>query len=163
MKVHTTRFGVIDVDEASVIEFPEGIIGFKQETLYVMMDHSKGPYRWLQAVTEPGLAFVIINPSLIVENYYIHLRDEDLTVLGFADSAAMKEDLAVAVILNFSGLEPSANLLAPLVFNAEKRFGCQVVLHSSGYSTRHKLSLTPKKEPAKIQSKADKREVSATP
>ena len=144
VKIHTTRFGELEVDQSSIIEFPHNIIGFSSESMFVIFDHHSGPYRWLQSITNPSLAFVIINPTLILKDYYINLRDEDLAILKLTAPDAIDVDLAIAVILNFSTVQPTANLLAPLCFNVDKRLGCQVVLHNSGYSTSHKITFKNK-------------------
>jgi flagellar assembly factor FliW len=43
-------------------------------------------------------------------------------------------------------LKMTANLIGPLVIHPERRFGMQVVLHDSGYTTRQRLIPDPAAE-----------------
>ena len=63
--VDTTRFGAIDIEESSVIEFPEGLLGFGDCKRYVLLDHpgGNGLFEWLQSVERPELAFCVIDPA----------------------------------------------------------------------------------------------------
>lgn len=39
LKVQTSRFGEIEVDNADVITLPEGLVGFPELARYVLLDH----------------------------------------------------------------------------------------------------------------------------
>lgn len=138
VKVETTRFGEVEVEEEVLLRFPNGIIGFEGLDSFVMLEGPEGtPLKWLQSTNEPAIAFVIADPSTIVPGYVVRVNGEDLDPLELDTP----EDAAVAVIITVPGeLEKATcNLLAPVVFNVEKRLGIQVVLDGD-YPIRHPLA-----------------------
>ena len=65
MKINTTRFGTIDVNEDQVITLAEGMLGFSECSRYVMMDDEIGePFMWMQSLDVPSLACVVIDPAM---------------------------------------------------------------------------------------------------
>ncbi len=60
MKANTTRFGVLEVDDSSIIRMPKGPLGFEEQTQYILIQHREDTnFRWLQSLEEPSLAFVV--------------------------------------------------------------------------------------------------------
>ena len=139
MKFSTTRFGGLEVDDRSVLTFPSGILGFPDWTRYVILDHdTDAPFKWLQCVEQPNLAFVIIDPVLFKPDYRIQLGAEALAEI---QAAPDQQDLTIAVILTIPSDDPNritGNLRGPLVMNPHSRFCKQVVL-SEDCPTRYPL------------------------
>jgi flagellar assembly factor FliW len=138
MKVVTSRFGEIDVPEDTAITFPEGIVGFKDCTRFVMFDcGDDGVFKWLQSVDRPEIAFVICEAHLIVPEYRAMVGRKELRVLNLDDPA----DAVVCLILCIppDPKEMTANLLGPIVFNSEERLGMQLVLVNPEYSTKYRV------------------------
>ena len=74
MKVETTRFGKVTFDESGIILFPEGIPGFTDQKRYVLLEVSEyAPLKWLQSIDEAWLAFVIVDPLDLLDEYNIHI------------------------------------------------------------------------------------------
>ncbi len=75
MKIQSTRFGEIECDEADLIAFPEGVLGFPEDSRYVLLDPDGGasPFKWLQSATSPELAFVVIDAAFLKADYRISL------------------------------------------------------------------------------------------
>ena len=70
MKISTTRFGDISIDEARVIQMREGMLGFEQLKRYVLLMHDeKIPFWWLQSVKDGSVAFVVINAFAVKPDY----------------------------------------------------------------------------------------------
>jgi len=70
VKIETTRFGEIEIDEGKILFFTTGILGFPQAKRYVLIPHRENsPFMWLQAVDVPELAFVVIMPRLFFPEY----------------------------------------------------------------------------------------------
>lgn len=70
MKCQSTRFGTFEVSDDTLLVFPSGILGFPDWTKYVLLDHdTDAPFKWLQCVEEPQLAFVILDPALFKPDY----------------------------------------------------------------------------------------------
>lgn len=136
MKVKTSRFGEVAVDDSAVISFPDGVLGFSESRSFVIFDGPEGtPFKWLQAVDNPGLAFVICDPFLFKKDYQPSLPEAELAPLGIEKP----EDLVVCVILSIPS-DPwgmTANLLGPLVFNATRKVGRQVVLTGTEYPVKY--------------------------
>ena len=37
MKLETTRFGTLDIEEKQILEFPDGLYGFEKETRFTLL------------------------------------------------------------------------------------------------------------------------------
>lgn len=138
MKCQSTRFGTLDVNDESLLVFPSGILGFPDWTKYVMLDHdTDAPFKWLQCVEEPQLAFVILDPAYFKPDYRITVTTDALIEIQKKDD----DELSVATILTIPSDDPSAvtaNLRGPLVMNHRTRLCKQLVL-SEDLPTRYPL------------------------
>ncbi len=136
MKVQTTRFGEIDVDDAQVITLTSGLLGFEEVTEYCLIPHAPdSPFRWLQVVTIPELAFVVINPYEFFADYDITVPAADAGRIGLRDP----NEAAVLTLVTIREREMTTNLVGPIVVNTHARLAAQVVLADSPYSVRHAL------------------------
>ena len=78
MNIDTTRFGAIEIAEESIVRMPEGMLGFKSATRFVLLeDRPDTAFKWLQAVDDPALAFIVVNPMEFFPYYEIELSDEE--------------------------------------------------------------------------------------
>lgn len=135
MKVETSRFGIIEVGDDSVIEFPWGIPGFESIKRYVLLEHKEGPFQWLQAVDEPTLAFVVCLPEVIGISYEI--PPSSLEPI----SASTREDV---VILNLISFDREKNVIrfhlrSPLLFNIHQKKGYQWTMDKDDVKTYIRL------------------------
>ena len=136
MEVRTTRFGVIDIAEDRVITFEKGLLGFPQHRQYCLLEPGEDAcFFWLQSVDDPELAFVVTDPSLFVPEYAVHIRPEQMEVLGLKDLG----DAQVFVIVNKIDQTLTGNLQGPLVLNTLTCVGEQMVLAEKKWTTRHPL------------------------
>jgi flagellar assembly factor FliW len=139
LSIETTRFDTVTVDETMVIEFVSPVFGFEQITQYVVLDHAEdSPFRWLQAVTDPTLAFVVTNPKFFGINYEFAISEEVAAQLELTAS----EEAMVLTIVNIPQEDPgkmTANLLGPIVINQPKMKAMQIVLNDSEFSTKTRL------------------------
>lgn len=136
MKVRTTRFGELEVDEEAIIRFPEGIPGFAEMKRFVLVPHpGGGPFMWLQSADSPELAFAVLEPSTFRPDYEVVLGAEEAAAIELTDEA----DALVLVITGFGkdGAAVTANLAAPLVINRRARLGKQFILEREDYGLRH--------------------------
>jgi len=138
MKYTSTRLGTFDIKEESVLTFPSGILGFPESRRYVILDHdTAAPFKWLQSLDEPALAFVIIDPDLVLTSYRVEVSPEAMAEV----QAHAEEELSTAVILTIPSDDPThitANLRGPLLLNPRSKLCKQVVL-SDEVPTRHPL------------------------
>lgn len=141
MKIPTTRFGAIDVADDEILSFPEGLLGFPALRKFALIPNPKGgPFLWLQAAEDPGVAFVVVDPVEFFSDYKVSVRSDDVASIRLADAAEGR----VVVILTVPGdpREITANLQGPIVLNIKERLGRQVVLAEPGLTTRHKLMVS---------------------
>jgi flagellar assembly factor FliW len=137
VNILTTRFGLIQACEADVFFVPEGLLGFRSFTQYVLVpDPVVTGLAWLQSLTAPELAFGLVAPPLALSDYQIELRQGDRAALELDD----ERTALIYVILNRAeGGGLTVNLQGPLVFNPIRRLGRQLVLTSSRYPVRYPL------------------------
>ncbi len=136
MIVHTSRFGVVEVDADRVIRFARGILGFPKYKEYVLIQpEPDSTFYWLQSVEAADLAFVVTDPLLFVPDYQVPLREETRQDLGLSDLG----EASVLVIVNKVGDLLTANLQGPLVIHATSRAAAQVVISEKKYQTRHPI------------------------
>lgn len=139
MKVETTRFGVVEVDESTLITMPSGPLGFEDSTRFCLIQNRTGAsFRWLQSIEDPGLAFVVVDPSEYFDDYEIEIGESDVQKLQLNS----EEDALVLSILTIrdNGQTVSANLAAPIVVNSKNLTGAQIVLQDERYTARHSLA-----------------------
>jgi flagellar assembly factor FliW len=139
MILSTKNFGDIEIDEDKIISFPEGIPGFEDENKFVIISNpdEENPFHWLQSVNTPGLAFVIINPFLILKDYSLELPSSavEKLELGSEDDAAVYSIAVVPEKIE----NITINLLGPIVINWKKKIGGQVILDDEKYSTKYRV------------------------
>lgn len=131
MHIQTSRFGILEVSEDTLLTFPAGLVGFPGYRRYVMLDPPEdADYQWFQSVDEPSLAFVIMDVHLFQPNFSTNLSEEGLTELEMnpTDSISI---MAVVTIPSGQPDQATANLRAPLVVNGRTRQGKQLILHES--------------------------------
>lgn len=137
MVLQTKHFGEIEINEQSILRFDAGLPGFELLNDFVLIDSEDeaSPFKWLQCVNEPQMAFAVANPFMIVKDYDFELNDEEAERLGIEKS----EEAAVYVIVVVpEELEKmSMNLKAPLIINSRNKKGAQIVLDTDKYTVRH--------------------------
>jgi len=136
MKVETTRFGQIEVDENRLIKFSSGLLGFPDDHDYALVQtNNEGNFFWLQSIDQPEVAFVVCDPLLFLPDYQVPVKPEDLVKIDLKNM----DDVQVLIIVNKIGRTLTGNLQGPLVINVGNRHGRQLVLSEKKYSTRHPL------------------------
>lgn len=136
MRVETARFGPLEVDEAGIFHFPMGLLGFARHKRFVIVDHGDdSPFKWLQSVEDPDLAFIVSDPLFFRRDYHISARRSELSVI----EPGREEELVVSVIMTVpqNPQDMSANLLAPLIFNMANRKAMQHVLTDQSYPVKY--------------------------
>lgn len=141
MQIHSHRFGALEIESREVIRFPDGIIGFPSEHEYVLLrKNSRAAIGWLQATTNPSLAFPVVSiDSLFLDTEYFEALADACAHRGFGP---LGEDLAVmAIICALADGPASVNLLAPVVVKPSARTGAQIFLLKGDYSIHEPLRL----------------------
>ena len=145
MKVQTTRFGEIEVSEKSILRIPDGMIGFEQCKEFVLLEYPNDTQlRWLQAIGEPSLAFIVVNPLEVVADYEVQMPDEEAATLGLTDAADAV--ILTTVTINAEDGQVTTNLLGPIVVNQVNLLAKQIVLQDGRYGTKYMIGQKPRAE-----------------
>ena len=139
MRISTTRFGDITIDESRVIQMKGGILGFEHLKKYVLlMQDEKTPFWWFQSVEDGSVAFVVINSFAIKPDYEPVVSDDEVKLLEIASP----EDAVLfsVVTIRSDPFMVTTNLRAPIVINAKKMLAKQVVLVDLDYSVQHPIT-----------------------
>jgi flagellar assembly factor FliW len=140
IRIHTTRFGDLEVNPLDIVTLPEGILGFDSLKKFFIVDPSDDTMiLWLQSTERAEIAFPILEPKVFKPDYKVRLSASELRSLKL-DSVAKKETL-VYCILTIPGdvTSMTANLKAPVVINTAVQMGRQVVLQENEYSVKFSI------------------------
>lgn len=119
-------------EDGILISFPKGLLGFPQLTSFRLFEPSDGyPLKFLQAVEQPEISFVCMDPAGLKPDYTVPLGDSEAEELAL-------EELTDALILTIVVIpeDPrrmTTNLAGPLVVNTRTRIGLQVALASDRF------------------------------
>jgi flagellar assembly factor FliW len=138
MLIKTVNFGDLEIPEDKIIDFNEGLPGFPQIRKFAVLEFEDvKPFQYLQALGDPPVALLIINPFLIDPSYEFQLSAMDMEEIQSAEPGGVVI-YAVATIPD-NPEEATLNLMAPIVINEKVRRGKQVVLLDTKYTIRHPL------------------------
>lgn len=138
MEITTTRFGRLSVPEEEILHFKPGILGFERLVRYVLLEDEGGsPFRFLQALDDPDVAFVLVDPRWFRPDYQVAVPRSVLP----PEVAGQPEEAEVFAIVTVRDdpLATTANLKAPIFLHRRARWGTQLVLVDTQYSTRHNI------------------------
>ncbi len=136
MLLKTRLFGEIKVEEEEVINFTKPILGFDDCTQYILVEkESIFPTFWLQSVNNPGLAFPVISPFFISEDYSIKLQTHDLDDIRMKDINDILVMTLMVVPQSMSSIR--TNLRAPIIYNPVNKVAKQLVLHDDKYPVHY--------------------------
>ena len=75
MKINTSRFYAIEVDEKDIIEFRQGIPAFEHLKRYIIISlEDDTHFYWLQSIDDGDIAFILADPLIlqqIMNQYYL--------------------------------------------------------------------------------------------
>ena len=137
MKLSTKHFGEMEIDEKGIIDFPEGVPGFGNTRRYIFINNEEegSPFKWMQCVDLPELAFAVVDPFAIKKDYDIEINDDVIDKLRIEKAEDALVYSIVVVPEDISKI--SMNLKAPVIINSSNKMGAQVVLDTDRYSVRH--------------------------
>jgi flagellar assembly factor FliW len=153
MLINTTRFGTIEVKEDSVLSMPAGMLGFESCRRFILLQDEPGTaFKWLQAMDDPSVAFILVNPTDFFPNYEVELTDNEAEALEIetADEAVM----FTTVSIDKSDGTITTNLAGPIVMNLRTLQARQVVLQNDRYLTRHVIGERVSKDASQELAKA---------
>jgi len=141
LKIKTTRFGTITIEEEKIISMPFGMLGFPDVKRFVILQHKKdSPFFWYQSVNDPMLAFVIMSPFLFKPDYNVDV--ENVLMEMSWNEKEKQNNLELYVVVNIPKGAPdkmTANLIGPILINNKIHQAVQMVISDSPYT--HKFPL----------------------
>ncbi|MBR5964644.1 MAG: flagellar assembly protein FliW [Treponema sp.] len=137
MDVRTKSGTTIQVQGKDLLEIPEGLFGFEEYKNYAIYESEFPPFMWMQSTDESSLAFLIVDPFLVAEDYELDVDDKALAKIGISNPA---EVCVMAIVTIPAGGTPvTANLQGPLVINRSNNKAMQVILNSNKWTTKHDI------------------------
>ena len=115
------------------------MIGFEHLNKFaILYDVEKEDNRsvcWLQSLEEAHLAFPVIDPYAVKEDYNPEINDSRLEELG----RVKEENLSILVTLTVPNdiQKMSCNLRAPIILNTDTRKGAQIITESMEYPIKY--------------------------
>lgn len=138
-------FGRLHYAEDAVIQTPDGLPGFEEETRFVLVQlPDQHPLVYIQSGTRPELCFLALPILTIDAGYQLELAPEDAAVIGTSQAPAIGQDVLCLALITTHPDGATANLLAPLVVNLHSRIAAQCINAAGGYSHRHPLEAAEK-------------------
>jgi flagellar assembly factor FliW len=140
--LHSSRFGVLEIPDEAVIEFPSGLIGLGGTRYALLARNEDSAFVWLHSLDDPDLAIPVTNPFRFFATFEVELDDAEAERIGISDA----DDTAVYVTVRAAdALEDfSANLYAPILISGGR--GHQVINQSADAPVRAPLFQRPATE-----------------
>jgi len=123
---------------ANQIRLPMGLLGFEQIKDYVLLvNPAEAPFAWLQVEANVSLAFIVIDPFLVLPGYQPNIPQGDVEFIGLKEP---NDALLLNIVTVHGPNRATVNLKGPIVINRVTRVGKQVILaNASEYSIQHSL------------------------
>lgn len=138
MNINTSRFGIVELAEDDILNFPEGMLGFNTLRKFVLLDDPNNEiFAWLQSCEEPDIAFPVLEPELFAADYQIHISKSDLLALNLEDQSKSKCFLIITIPNDPTQM--TANFKAPIVINIDQRIAKQCVLQDNNLAIREPI------------------------
>ena len=138
MVVQTGRFGQIEISTDEIIQIPSGILGFPEDHDFCLVDAGDDTLiLWLQSLSNPHLAFPLLEPKIFKPEYIVRLSAAELRELKLNSI----RDASVFTILTIPSpmTEMTANLKAPIVINTKQKIAKQVVLQENDQPIKYPM------------------------
>lgn len=142
--IESSRFGRVEIDPDTVVEFPDGLIGLESSRYALLAAAVDSPFLWLHSIEDPDLALPVTDPHQFFPSFAVQLADEEAERLGLDDLTAVAVYVTVRAAAELEDF--AANLKAPILVWSGK--GHQVINQSPGCALRAPLFDSPSAQPA---------------
>jgi flagellar assembly factor FliW len=126
---------------ANQIRFPLGILGFEQIKNYALLANpAETPFAWLRVTENNSLAFVVIDPFIVMPDYKPDIPQSDVDFLELKNAS---DALLLGIVTIHGQNRATMNLKGPIVVNRHTHTGKQVIIaNAADYSVQHPLPVT---------------------
>jgi flagellar assembly factor FliW len=138
--VESHMLGTLTVRAEERFEFPDGLFGFPACKRFALLPAEHPNFFWLQSMDSGSLAFLLVDPFAVVEDFYVDLNEGDLSPLQAGEDSGIGV-LAIVTLPRTHEDSPTANLQGLLALNFNRKLGRQVIIQNSEYGTRWPLDL----------------------
>lgn len=139
MRLETTRFGVLDVEDDTIITFTQPIIGFQEYRRFILVPGpDDGNLSWLQSTDSGELAFILMDPHSVIPDYTVRLGASEMTELAVTDPSEL--EVYTIVVVPADRTKIRTNLKAPILINRKHRLGKQTIVDRGDYPVQHFLA-----------------------
>lgn len=118
--IESTRFGIIDIPDDGVIEFPHGLIGLTGSRYALVAKEEDSAFLWLHSVDDPSLALAVTNPFQFFPTYEVLLSDSEATRIGITSPDQADVFVTVRTAPELENFR--CNLRAPILVSAGRGF-----------------------------------------
>ena len=139
MTVNTKAFGPIEVSEKQRLICDDGLLGFSDIHSFYLIDYPdpNTPFYLLQSDENIEIAFVLMDPTLILPDYQLSISDKDLRILEVENSSDV---LYFSIVTIYDNPQDSTvNLLGPVVINKKNHKAKQIISQNDDYPVRYPL------------------------
>ncbi len=141
MKADTRLFGAIDIADDKIITMEKGMIGFPDLNRFTLIfDEEKGrkstSIMWLQSMDDTDIAFPVMIPNTVKEDYSPNVNEEIVAPLG--ELTEENTFILVTVTVPKKVEDFSVNLKAPIVINLDTNKGVQLIVEDD-YPVKYKV------------------------
>ncbi len=130
MKFVNAKFGEISCTEEQVMRFPDGLLGRKDCTQFVVVDDElTSPFQWLVSVDDPAVAVSVLDPAVVLD--------------GNATDQALAEGTTTFVVATAGegGVAWWLDLRHPVIIRHNIRMGEQVTLDDTALPDRFPIEV----------------------
>lgn len=129
---------VLPVKMENIIHLPLGLLGFEGIKRFVLLvNPEEAPFRWLQVLDDPNIAFIVISPFEVLPNYAPDVSSDDVEFIGLKTP---EDALVLNIVTLREGGKATMNLKGPIVINRHSLIGKQVVLNNAAdYEVQYAL------------------------
>lgn len=123
---------------ASQVRLPLGILGFEQIKNYLLLaDPEEKPFAWFRVADNAALAFVVIDPFIVMPDYQPDIPQSDVDFLELKNAS---DALMLGIVTLHGQNRATMNLKGPIVINRHTHTGKQVIIaNAADYSVQHPL------------------------
>lgn len=137
---NTRHFGRKPYDENAVLRMERGLIGFEDESDFVLIQiPEQFPLVYLQSTRTAGLCFLALPVLAIDRGYALLLAADDAARIGVGREPRIGDDVLCLALITTADTGARANLLAPVVVNLRTQVALQCINGAGSYAVRHPL------------------------
>jgi flagellar assembly factor FliW len=135
LTLESSRFGRVEIDPQTVIEFPDGLIGLGGSRYALLAHDANSPFLWLHSLEDPEIALPVTDPHRFFSGFAVEIDDDEAARLGLDDTSTTSVYVTVRAAERLE--EFTVNLKAPiLVWSGQ---GHQVINQAPGCMLRAPL------------------------